>query len=243
MPSPDERRPRALLFGEGLVIVASILLAFGIEALWAQRQERADEREALAALQAEFGANVSQLDEIIEGHRLGRERIERLVGLTDAEIRGLPQLELSQIMLSTCNPWRFDAVQGTPDALISSGRLGILRDAELRGALTTFRNLVADAGGDAAFMDAHALDIWRAETDLGGPWTDPQTEIGVGQVPVTSPDYIPLAGPEDLIRVREDQQFMGLASRCHISIGYYAADLSELRAQAQLVLDLISESR
>ena len=44
--------PRFLL--EGVVIVGSILLAFGIEAWWAERQERAEEQRLLQNLHEEF---------------------------------------------------------------------------------------------------------------------------------------------------------------------------------------------
>ena len=46
--------PWTRVFLEGAVIVASILLAFGIEAWWDGRQERAEERDALEALAADF---------------------------------------------------------------------------------------------------------------------------------------------------------------------------------------------
>lgn len=187
---------------------------------------------------AELTANRSQVAEVIGGHKEARGHIETLVRLTDSAIQGLPQLQVSQIMVSTCNPWSFDPVVGTLEALIGSGRLGILRHAPLRESLTTFRNLVADA----AFMESNAMDVWRAEVPLGGPWTDPETEVGVGEVLITSPDYVPRATAADLIRIRKDAQFMGLVSRCHINIGYYVADLERLHSQVLLVLNRIEES-
>ena len=45
---------------EGVVIVGSILLAFGIEAWWDGMQERAEEQVVLLALQEEFTANITQ---------------------------------------------------------------------------------------------------------------------------------------------------------------------------------------
>ena len=39
----DTRLRRRRLMGEGTVIVVSILLAFGIDALWTQQQERIEE--------------------------------------------------------------------------------------------------------------------------------------------------------------------------------------------------------
>ena len=46
---------------EGVVIVFSILLAFGIDAWWERRGEAAREREALAALAEDFAAADSVL--------------------------------------------------------------------------------------------------------------------------------------------------------------------------------------
>ena len=51
---------------EGVVIVGSILMAFGIEAWWDGAQERAEEAQLLASLAEEFRANV---DLTPEGHR------------------------------------------------------------------------------------------------------------------------------------------------------------------------------
>ena len=52
------------LLGEAVVIVISILLAFSIEALWAQQQLWQEEREVLAALEEEFRANLEQVETV-----------------------------------------------------------------------------------------------------------------------------------------------------------------------------------
>ena len=59
MPEPKNWKRLAL---EGMVIVGSILLAFGIEAWWNETQERAEERQALGALAREFRAASALLD-------------------------------------------------------------------------------------------------------------------------------------------------------------------------------------
>ncbi|MDH3424629.1 MAG: hypothetical protein OEN00_16655 [Gemmatimonadota bacterium] len=45
-----QRISRSRVLAEGAVIVLSILLAFGIDAWWEGRQERAEELAALSAL-------------------------------------------------------------------------------------------------------------------------------------------------------------------------------------------------
>ena len=48
--------PWLRIFVEGVVIVGSILLAFGIDAAWEGRQEREEERESLELLVRDLGA-------------------------------------------------------------------------------------------------------------------------------------------------------------------------------------------
>ena len=48
-----------------MVIVISILLAFGIEAWWDGRQERVEERQALEALARDFESAAEEIDQVL----------------------------------------------------------------------------------------------------------------------------------------------------------------------------------
>lgn len=229
-------RPSKLLT-EAIVIVGSILLAFGIEASWSERQERAEESEALVSLEAEFAANLVQIDTVIARHVAGRELIEMLVELSEAEIGALDQSTVSEIMLATANPWTFDPVLGTTDALVGAGRLGILRDPGLREALTTFKNFVEDAEEDVAIVQSFAEDVWRAQIPFGGPWADPGTEVSINGV-VTIPGFVAPATASDLLRLRSDAEFMGRVAWFHLNAGYYLSELERIRGQIGVVLNL-----
>jgi hypothetical protein len=228
------------LIGEGLVIVASILLAFAIEAAWAQRELRGEEQEALAALETEFSASLEQIDQVIEIYLRDRERIATLRLSTAGELRDLPQKEVSEIMLATSNLWSFDPELGATDALVGAGRLGILRDPLLRQALSSFTNLVVDAAEDVPPLRSFAEEIWLLEAEHGGPWTDPETEVSwAGPIPGFS--FLPRATAADLIRVREDARFMSLVAQLHLEAAYYVGDLQRLRGQIVVVLDLVGQ--
>jgi hypothetical protein len=54
--------PRVLV--EGAVIVASILLAFGIEAWWNGAQERLEERQILSSLAEDFRTNKAEAESV-----------------------------------------------------------------------------------------------------------------------------------------------------------------------------------
>jgi len=226
------------LLGEGVVIVASILLAFAIEAVWAQRQLRDEEREALIELEADFVASLDQIDIVIDTYLKDRERIAVLRMSTPAELRSLSQREISEIMLATSSLWTFDPALGGTDALVGSGRLGVLRDPLLREALASFTNLVADASEEVAPLQTMAQAVWQMEVEHGGPWTDPETEMSWAG-PILGFSFLPRATADDLLRVREDDRFMGLVSRLHLNAAYYVGDLQRLRGQILVVLDLV----
>lgn len=238
---PETRTRIQRLLIEGTVIVSSILLAFGIDALWAQRLLRAEESLALASLEEDFAANLEQLERVIAVYQDSWEQVTTLRRLSLEEIRALPQQEVSALMLGICNPWTFDPVLGTTKALVGAGKLGILRDPQLRKALTTFINLVEDSGEDVAYLHANALDVWQAQVALGGPWTDPATEVGYHGT-IVGLAFIPKATPEDLLRVSADAELMGLVSVFHLNAGYYVSELRGLAAQAQLILDLLDDA-
>ncbi len=225
---------------EGAVIVVSILLAFGIDAMWAERQLRLEEREAIVALRADFNANLESVDRIIAAHLLFRERISTLNRLSPEDIRALPQESISAIILAMANPWTFDPVTSTTEALLSSGKLGILRDQELRGSIITFLGLLSDLEEDTEYMTQGAVDLWRLEYRHGGPWSDPATEVGYHGA-VGGLDFVPLATAEDLLNVRADPELMGSSRRFHINVAYYLSELNHIRDQIIVILALLGD--
>lgn len=225
---------------EGAVIVVSILLAFGIDAMWAEHQLRLEEQEALAALRADFNANLDSIDMIIEAHLRFRGTISTFMRMSPDEVRALSQVSVSEIMLAMANPWTFDAVTGTTDALLSSGKLGILRDQELRQSIIAFLGLLSDIEEDANYVIQGAIDFWRFEYRYGGPWTDPATELGY-HGPVSGLDFIPAASAEDLLNVRADPELIGSSKRFHINVAYYLTELNHVREDILLILELLGE--
>lgn len=226
---------------EGAVIVLSILLAFGIDAMWDQHRERLEEDRILASLESDFVANLKSVKIIIEAHQLFQQRVARLIQLSDDEVRALSQTEVSELMLAVANPWTFDAVRGTTDTLVSGGKLGVLSDPRLRQSLLTFLNRVSDSSEDVAYIIQDAQNLWGAEIPLGGPWSDPETEVGYsGEIRGLS--FVPKATAEDLLRVRSDPVFMGHSKRFHINAAYYIAELELIRDQIEEILQLIEES-
>jgi hypothetical protein len=226
------------LFGEGLMIVTSILLAFGIDAMWNQYQIHKEEQVALNSLQLEFESNLIQIDKVIAYQLNARNQVSELFMLSADEIKALPQKEVSEMMLSTSNPVTFNPILGTSKSLVDSGKFGIIQEQELRNAITTFLNLSLDIEEDVHYMKAGALDLWNAEIKHGGPWTDPLTERSATGF-IRGFDFIPKATNSDLLNVREDKEFKSLVSRYHLNVGYYLSELEQLQVTITQILKLI----
>lgn len=131
---------------EGLAIVASILVAFGIDAWWAGRQVLAEEQELLTGLVEEFEGNASLVDQTLERGLRARADLQHFLSLSSDELRS-PGLALT--FASAYEPfirtYSVTPTVGFLHATISSGKLAIIRDVDLRAALARFDGLFSDA--------------------------------------------------------------------------------------------------
>ncbi len=135
------------LFVEGVVIVASILLAFALEAWWAERGERLEETGILQNLHIEFTAAGAQLDRYLFFHDVTLSSVDGILSSArEAQAEGRSRVEIPTIYLARAFiPPTYDPRMGTLDGLTHSGRLGILQSEELRKALSGWPGLLAEA--------------------------------------------------------------------------------------------------
>ena len=165
-PSPTRQIQWSRVLIEGVVIVASILLAFGIEAWWSSAQEQESLRLELGAVREEMRSNHEHLSEwlvvhhqVVAGGRLILDAASAAHGsspilIADSAIVGAG-------LVPTINP-----SSGALNLLISSGRLALVESLELRLALSGWSSVVEDTGeGERAgytFMVEQMLPIMRA---------------------------------------------------------------------------------
>jgi len=140
--------PWLRVFVEGVVIVGSILLAFGLQAWWEGKEEAKNERQQIAALAADFSQNIDLLT--VRQARI--DRSARLLTHLRDMLRASPDGSRITVPDSLLNELRYvgtiDPVRGTLDAMIGSGRLDQLSDSALRSALTDWQRLVSDVRTD-----------------------------------------------------------------------------------------------
>lgn len=133
---------------EATAIVASILLAFAIDAWWADRKIDQWQSAQLGALRDEFSTNLEGLGTIVRTHDASARNLELLI----AQIRGSDNKTLVTVSGAALAPlvaWRTsDISTGTLDALLSSGRLADIDNSMIRRALAAWPSEVWDAPED-----------------------------------------------------------------------------------------------
>ncbi len=237
---------------EAAAIVVSILMAFAIDAWWNDRQERAEEREVLESLYTEFEANRDEVASVISFHDREIQTIETLLKLTQDEILELPT-ETVEVMVSSFAMARtFDAVRGSIDALYSAGKLGILRDRELREALTTFVNIFDDAVEDANYLRQSSITVWKEIARNGGPWRTKFGDVTAEECAVPLPqaicyindtlDFLPVATPQDLLRLRNNAVLMGYVYQNKVDLVFYSGEIRDVQRRIESVLRLLEEN-
>jgi hypothetical protein len=132
----DSNRTWALLT-EATAIVASILLAFAIDAWWDTRNDREAEQSAIGRLIVEFEQNLTELAAVGLSAQDTLNATERLLAMTGPDQQGLMDTRDIGRTLNDCltNP-TFDPRLGTTNSLIASGNLHLIRDQQLQSMLT-----------------------------------------------------------------------------------------------------------
>ena len=129
MPSDIESgsgsvRARGLIT-EAAVIVASILLAFALDAWWDECQGQARLDEVLAAVADEFESEIAVLDSIIEDNQAGYEAYVRLIAATGPSESPLSDEELDALGDREPSGGIYESAFGTLATLTSSDLTGV----------------------------------------------------------------------------------------------------------------------
>ncbi len=134
--------PWSRIFVEGVAIIVSILLAFAIDAWWADRQERREETHALDVLISDLDLTIEQLTEfqshaenIVDASLSAYKALADDVIATDRE-------SVSDLVIKS----RFRRTMKLPRAaytnLLSTGDIRFIRDRRLRDSIIQFYQMV-----------------------------------------------------------------------------------------------------
>lgn len=138
--------PWKRISAEGFAIVVSILLAFGIDAWWDERRERAEEQVLLTRLAAEFSINLERIELYIEGFSNIVDACSQLYEIVDnamvnqEETAGLPA---GWLRLSLIAPL-YEANTPLLDALTKGGKLDVVDDSRVIEAVSEWERQLRD---------------------------------------------------------------------------------------------------
>jgi hypothetical protein len=228
MSTQGRSRSKASLIAEAVVIVASILVAFGLDAAWDYRNERKSESELIAALTREFRANRQVLEETMAGVRQGRTRIEAVAGMTRSEIGALPNDSAWTYLQALWRPVTVELSSGVLTSALSSGTLALIQDDGLRESVSGWQGRTDD-------IRERATVVVRQEEIVGG-------EVGRIAAELEVALLSPANAPAVLSEVRSDELAMGRVVRKHYSSGVYLAELFGLLNRLDSTLVLLEAS-
>ena len=144
MTEPQEI-PWKRIVVEGAAIVASILLAFAIDAWWEDRQLAQETAEDLAIVKAELAENIRLVQVTIDIINQVVEANNDLIGTLSASRAGeFVFIEDTTVFWSLFSNPTFDPSLGGTDAWIATGRLSGLGSPALRQRLASVRGKVDD---------------------------------------------------------------------------------------------------
>lgn len=145
----DERRQRLLrIFAEGIAIVASILLAFAIDAWWERRSEREQALELAASLHGDFAASQAHVEQWLAGNRRILEALEALLAAVESRPIGEEVTVPMSAIVGSIGAPTYSPTDTTLSAAISSGQIELIVDHELRNALALWLQQVDDTRED-----------------------------------------------------------------------------------------------
>ena len=189
--------PWLRFLGEGVVIIASILLAFAIDAWWGGRQEARIAAEYLSALEAEFEAARFEMEQQIGEHTRQLAAIDSLLsGLARGETGG----RLWRWVDDLSGVYVYGPYHPVFQDLANAGGPDLLTSPELRLALLRY----GQSRDFLAVISARELQLWE---DLMQPFLLENTDAALhtGESPV-APRFP--SGGEALTRSRYFQNLL-----------------------------------
>jgi hypothetical protein len=153
--------------GEVLLITASILLAFSLEAWWAERGDRARFDEVVLAARAEFAGAQAELARAHAIHEATATTLQELLTLMSPAPRESAMDSLNALWEGV----RFtsaDVPRGVLANLLASGEISTLPDAELRARLSAWPAALEDHIATEGMYEA-ALDHLRGLVSARSP--------------------------------------------------------------------------
>ena len=216
---------------ESMAVVASILLAFGIDAYWELRQEQLAELEALDALFIEMRGNRDTLAERIQRNDESAGHFVRFLTLTPEAL--LEELPDRKKINSIWAPHTYDPEVGALTVFLDRGTTVSDTAREVRRAAVNWQTMLSDADEESQVM-------WETSREVLGLMTKHLADI----VPAEGSDpglYQSIAADygQRLSSIRADENLLAAAKAKFTLQHIYNRELRSLLDQTDTLLVLL----
>lgn len=215
---------------EGFAIVASILLAFSIDAWWDGRKDRLEEREILLGLEIEYADLRARLARWAELNRTGVGLIEQFLSdaVSEMDSEAVERTFAYVLIVNVLDQG------GAIEALLASGRLEKVADKDIRARLQKWPDWLEDIHTNDLSARSYAMhEISPFLARHGFPRT-----------PCPGPNFYSCgdheAPPAEYMRLARDAEFRAMLINRRLWMLAIARDHENARDEADAILDLIA---
>lgn len=220
---------------EAVAIVMSILLAFAIDAWWAEKKDGDVERVALLALRSDFVESREQLAWVLRSLESARTDFARFQSITTTELIEIDPKAIRSFLTALVKNHTFDPVTATLDALANDGRLGLISDAQLLAQLSIWQRKLDNIEDISFELRAESMRVRRAMERHGGPFA--RWDRSVDDLAV-----VPSADAETMANLRRDEDFMGTARSHQYALAIYLNQLHKLAETLDSIVTFLDQS-
>jgi hypothetical protein len=137
-------RPKLRWFAaEIVVVVAGVLIALALNAWGNERAARAQERELLQGLRAEFAANLALFNRTADEHRRSIEQARRMLAWTGPDPAEVDTATVDSLLFSLISEIpSFHPAMGEFAAILGSGQLALIQNDSIRTAVAAWPGAV-----------------------------------------------------------------------------------------------------
>tara|TARA_B100001123_G_C15133341_1_gene956288 strand:+ start:57 stop:785 length:729 start_codon:yes stop_codon:yes gene_type:complete len=216
---------------EGLVIVSSILLAFGIEAWWTRTESNRDALGELGTVLEEVHEARTQLQDVVRW----REREQSAAASVQTRLEGVPideniALPDTLFALSFGLQLVSDAPTQAAEAFVTSGYIDVVEDVELRQALLAWTSLVVDLRDDEVRFGITGKELLEDFYDR---------MVLTAPMALLTPVF--LAGPLAPVASGGDNVLAKYSTRARNLLAHWVGTLQLLSRQSSALLDRADE--
>ncbi len=225
---------------EATAVLASILLAFAIDAWWAERLERVAEREELSRLHDEFASNYERIDSWVSDGGIifrAREAALSVSETLDAALKGgsetasLPDLQIAKILQTPT----FEAETPIFESLVRSGRIEIIENREIVKAIAAWERILRGSADQEQrglrFVYEQLLPALAANNNIQHVLLNQWSPVQV--VPID---------PSGITKIGVDQLLVNLVAQRYFQIAMIHQSLKELQDSSKQVMSTIAKS-